>query len=254
MKNSMLKLLKGLTIAYFVVCLLLFVFQRKLIYFPVDDFHLAEDHAAVVKLEDVTLRGWALNTSAENALIYYGGNAEAIEYNIQRFQDAFPDYAIFLIAYRGYGASEGTPSESALYADALAVFDKVAAKHKSVSLVGRSLGSGVATYVAANRQAEKLVLITPFDSIVALAQQLYPFLPVQYVLLDRYESIARVSEIDEPTLILVAEYDQVVPRANSSRLERAFQEGQLRTVLIKGARHNSISGYNDYWSSMADFL
>lgn len=254
MKKSMLKLLKGLTIAYLVMCLLLFIFQRKLIYFPVDDSHFAENHAAVVKLEDVTLHGWALNISAENAVIYYGGNAESIEYNIQGFQQAFPDRAVFLIAYRGYGASEGTPSESSLYADALAVFDKVAAKHKNVSLIGRSLGSGIATYVAANRKAEKLVLVTPFDSIVAIAQQLYPFLPVQYVLLDRYESIARIPQISESTLMLVAEHDQVVPRENSNRLEHAFQKDQVNAVLIRGANHNSIGSYNDYWTSLKAFL
>lgn len=254
MKKPMLKLLKGLAIAYVVVCLLLFTFQRKLIYFPVDDFNLAEKHAAVVHLEEVTLHGWALNPSAENAVIYYGGNAEAIEYNIQKFQEVFPDRAVFLISYRGYGKSEGSPSESALYADALAVFDKVAAKHKNVSLIGRSLGSGVATYVAANRSAEKLILITPFDSIVAIAQKLYPFLPVNYVVLDRYESIRRAAQISEPTLMLIAEHDQVVPRANSNRLENAFQVEQLKVVLIQGANHNSISGYNGYWTSIASFL
>jgi hypothetical protein len=254
MKKSMLKILKVLTILYLAVCLLLFTFQRKLIYFPVRDFRMAPEHAAVVKLEDVTLHGWALNTSATNAVIYFGGNAEAIEFNIPEFKKLFPDRAVFMISYRGYGTSEGTPSESVLYADALAIFDKVAAKHQNISLMGRSLGSGVATYVAANRKAEKLVLITPFDSIAAVAQQIYPIFPVKYVLLDQYDSIGRAGEISEPTLMLVAQHDQVVPRAHSQRLEQAFSKEQLKVVVIPGATHNDISRYDLFLTSINAFL
>jgi|FLOH01.1.fsa_nt_gi uncharacterized protein len=235
-------------------CLLLFVFQRKLIYFPVDDYGIAPHQVMVLSLEDVTLRGWALHPEASKAVLYFGGNAEAIEFNMDHFLQLFPDRAIFLMPYRGYGASDGAPNESALYADALAVFDRVAAEHTQVSVIGRSLGSGVATYVAAHRKVEKLVLVTPFDSIVALAQQQLPFLPVTYLLLDRYESIARVAQISAPTLMLVAEKDQVVPRGNSDRLAAAFDPEQLQVVTVKGANHNTISNIPAFSTSLRAFL
>jgi len=254
MKKHMLKFFKLFTAAYLVACLLLFVFQRKLMYFPVDDFSIAPHQVMVLQLEDVTLRGWALHPEASKAVIYFGGNAEAIEFNIDRFLQLFPDRAIFLIPYRGYGASDGAPNESALYADALAVFDRVAAKHTQVSLIGRSLGSGVATYVAAKRRVEKLVLVTPFDSIVAIAQQQYPFFPVTYLLLDRYESIARVDQISAPTLLLVAENDHVVPRSNSDRLAAAFDPEQLQVVTVLGANHNTISSFKAFSTSLSAFL
>lgn len=253
-KHRMLRLLKLLAAGYVAICVLLFIFQRKLIYFPVEDSGAAPGASAFSKLEDHTLRGWVLNPNAENAILYYGGNAEAIEGNLASFQELWPDHAIFLFAYRGYGGSEGSPSEEGLYEDALAVFDKAKVKFKNISLVGRSLGSGVASYVAANRKAHKLVLITPFDSITAVAQQQYPIFPVKYLLLDRYDTLSRVAQIDEQTLILMAEHDQIVPRENTARLASAFKKEQLEVVMVEGANHNDISYYKAFHAALKAFL
>ncbi|MCP4092663.1 MAG: alpha/beta hydrolase [Planctomycetes bacterium] len=243
-----------LAIGYVAICVLLFIFQRKLIYFPVEDSGAAPGASAFSELEDHTLRGWVLNPAAKNAILYYGGNGEAIEGNLSSFQNLWPNHAIFLFAYRGYGGSEGSPSEEGLYEDALAIFDKANEKFDKVSLVGRSLGSGVATYVAANRKAHKLILITPFDSITAIAQQQYPILPVKYLLLDRYDSLGRVPEIDEKTLIVMAEKDQIVPRKNSDRLASAFKKEQLEVVIVPGAGHNDISYYKPFHAALKAFL
>jgi len=248
------KLLKFLTFGYLALCLLLFVFQRKLLYFPVQDRGASPEIATTFKMEDHTLHGWLLNASAEDAVIYYGGNAEAIEGNLITFQLLWPKHAIYLLAYRGYGASEGSPTEQGLYEDALAVFDQVKAKHKKVNLVGRSLGSGVATYVAANRDAHKLVLITPFDSIVAVAQQQYSIFPVKLLMVDRYDSLQRVADIQEPTLLLVAAKDQIVPRANSDRLAAQFKAEQRKVVLVEGANHNNISRFEAFHAALKAFL
>ncbi len=254
MKKRMLKFIKWISAIYLAVCILLFVFQRKLIYFPTPDMGRAPEHLIEIKLDDVTLRGWALNKTAADAVIYFGGNAESIEFNIQEFKSLFPDRAVFLIPYRGYGGSEGSPSEESLYQDALAIFDFAATKHGKVSVIGRSIGSGIASYVATKRPVEKLVMVTPFDSIVAIAQQQYPMLPVKYLLLDRYESIDRVAEIKAPTLMLIAERDRIVPRANSRRLEEAFDSEKLKVVVVEGADHNDISAYNRYSTSISRFL
>ena len=89
--------------------------------------------------------------SGPNGLLYFGGNAEDVSYNLPSLSTAFSDYAIYLMHYRGYGGSSGKPSEAALVADALALFDKVNTEHQNITVVGRSLGSGVAVHLASLR-------------------------------------------------------------------------------------------------------
>ena len=92
--------------------------------------------------------------------------------------------------YRGYGFSTGVSTEATLYRDALKLYDSVKSKHTRISLGGRSLGTAVATYVAAYREVSKLALITPFDSIVNVAQGKYPVYPVHLLLHDTFDSKA----------------------------------------------------------------
>ncbi|MGO4780104.1 alpha/beta hydrolase, partial [Lysobacter sp. 2RAB21] len=102
---------------------------------------------------DIVLRGWRLNAGREKALIYFGGNAERIENMRETLAQWFPDRTIYLLSYRGFGASDGAPEEAALVADGLAIFDQVAREHpgQPIAVIGRSLGSGVASFVAGKR-------------------------------------------------------------------------------------------------------
>ena len=106
----------------------------------------------------------------------------------RRFRAAFPDRSLFLVNYRGYGGSSGQPSEAALFADALAIFDHVRREHSEIAVMGRSLGSGVAVLVASERPVEQLVLVTAFDSLVNVAREYLRWLPVGRLLRDRYDS------------------------------------------------------------------
>jgi pimeloyl-ACP methyl ester carboxylesterase len=135
------------------------------------------------------------------------------------FSVGFPDRAIYLLHYRGYGGSSGSPSEKALFADALILFDEVHAKHPDIDVVGRSLGSGIAVYVASLRQVTRLVLVTPFDSLQELAAHQYPYVPVRWLLLDKYESWRFAPHVTAPTLIIAAERDEIVPRASNELLQ-----------------------------------
>jgi len=126
-------------------------------------------------------------------IVYYGGNAE--DATGQAFEPWPAEWALALVNYRGYGASEGRPSERALCADALVVLDALARRPDvdaaRIVLVGRSLGTGVATQVAGQRPVQGVVLISPYDSMVALARDHYPFLPVRWLLRHRFDSVAR---------------------------------------------------------------
>lgn len=233
-------------LVYLGLCGALFVFQRNLIYFPqprspvagASTFTLASDGERVL----VTARP----RSGPNALLYFGGNAEDVSYNLPGLSAAFADHAVYLLHYRGYGGSTGKPSEAALVADALALFDKVRAEHRNIVVVGRSLGSGVALHLASVRPVARLVLVTPYDSLLDLAAQQFPYFPVRWLLLDKFESWRYAQHVAVPTLVVAAEHDEVIPRASTRSLYQRFRPGVASFKVVAGASHNSISDSPEY--------
>lgn len=238
--------LTAILLLYLGFCLLLFVLQRKFLYFPQPAGAVNGVAEISFTMDGVQLNGWLVNEGQAKALIYYGGNAESIENNITFFETVLPNYSVYLIPYRGYGNSTGAPSEAHLYHDALSVFDRVKVNHQRISLMGRSLGSGVAIYVAVNRQVEKLLLVTPFDSIVNVASNIYWMFPVSLLIQDKFESMNRVKYITAPTYIFVAENDRVIPRVRSEQLIAQFTEQLADSIIVSGADHNDISLYPEY--------
>src|SRR5262249_47205233 len=136
------------------------------------------------------------------AMIYFGGNAEDVSLNMPSFSAGLPERALFLLNYRGYGGSSGKPSQDALFSDGLALFDEVHSRYKDVEVVGRSLGSGIAVYVASSRPATRLVLITPYNSVEELAARQFPWMPVRWLLRDKYQSWRFAPHVHAPTLIV----------------------------------------------------
>ncbi|MNN53876.1 Alpha/beta hydrolase family protein [compost metagenome] len=184
-------------------------------------------------------------------MIYFGGNAEDVTLNLPAFSQAFPDKAIYLLNYRGFGGSSGAPSEAALKRDALALFDLVHAKHPNTAIVGRSLGTGVAIYLASQRPASRLVLITPYSSLEDLAAIKMSWFPVRWLLKDRFESWKEASRITVPTLLIAAEHDEIIPRSNTEKFYRYFPAGIASLEVIAGADHNSISQSPGYLKLIA---
>lgn len=240
---------------YLGISALLFFQQRQMIYYPgatqVDaaatDFSLARD--------GVTLRGWRLNPGRNRALIYFGGNAERLETSREEFARLFPDRTVYLLSYRGYGASEGTPDQTALFGDALALYDQVRTQHPQapIAVIGRSLGSGVASYLASRRPVERLALVTPFDSLAAVGQSHYPALPVRWLMRDRYESTRYLPLYQGPLLVLRAGRDEVIPSANTDRLLAAL-ENRPQVIDFPQADHNDISQDPRYAEALSGFL
>ena len=134
------------------------------------------------------------------------------------------------------------------------LFDELRSRHKQVAVIGRSLGSGVAAYLASQRDLDRLILVTPLDSALAMAKSMYPVYPVSLLLKDRYESVAYAPGIKAPTLMVIAEHDRVIPRRHSLRLEEAFSPGLVERVVIANAGHNGLSGHPQYWQAFERFL
>jgi hypothetical protein len=225
---------------------MLFLFQRSMIYYP-----QPREYQAGVTLLTLQSGGERVLVSTrphdgDAALIYFGGNAEDVSQDMPDFRAEFPDTAIYLLHYRGYGGSSGKPTEKGIVADALVLFDLVHAQHSSIIVIGRSLGSGVAVQVASQRPVARLVLVTPYDGLKDIAAKEYPFIPVGLLLLDKYESWRYAPQVTASTLILAAGSDEVIPRSSTERLKTRFKSGIVRYVEIPGVGHNSISDSPNY--------
>lgn len=233
-------------LCYLVLCGALFLLQRRLIYFP--QRRVAIGDATIIRMQsdDADLVVTARPHRGQDAIVYFGGNAEDVSYNLPSFSAAFPEHAIYLLHYRGYGGSTGRPSEAAISADALALFDKVRTDHDSIVVIGRSLGAGVAIKVARWRPVERLVLVTPFASLQDLALRQFPFVPVGWLLRDKFESWRHAEHVTAPTLIIVAEHDEVVPRRSTEALYQRFRPGVASLRVLTGTTHNTISESPDY--------
>ncbi len=234
--------------------LFLYIAQRGFIYFPTPEVSNPTARDLRIDSGGETIQVWQLNPGGSQAILYIGGNAEDVSNNTPDFLKLFGDYTVYLVNYRGYGASTGSPSEAGLFADAEAVYDFIATEHARVHVMGRSLGSGIAVHLASVRDVGKLVLVTPYDSIANIAAKSMPIFPVKLMLKDRYESWRLAGDLKNPTLALLAEYDQVIPRASSERLIAAFEPGQVTVVVVPRADHNSIGMMPEYQSALAAFM
>lgn len=241
-------------LSYGALCALLYLMQDRLLYLRTPE--AARPGAGVVRLKcgEATLKIWELHPEQRAAVIYFGGNAEDVGANLADFAATFADRAVYLVNYRGYGGSSGYPSEAALTADAECIYDWVRARHERIAVMGRSLGSGVATQLATRRPIERLILITPYDSIVNVAADHFSWLPVRWLLKDRYDSLARIGKVRSPVLVVVAEHDEVVLRARSDALIAASAPSIRHVVVVAGATHNDISSFPAYAASLREFL
>lgn len=244
-----------ITLVYTGACWFLHAKQRQMIYYGWTTTVEAAGTDFELKRPDATLRGWVVNPGKPDPILYFGGNAERVEANREDFTRMFPGRSVYLVAYRGYGASTGEPSQAVLVPDALAVFDEVQRRHpgERIAVIGRSLGSGIASQVAAQRPVERLALITPFDSMVGASKAHYPFFPVDWLLDERYESAKALQRFARPILIVHGGRDDVVPEVCTQRLIAALP-ATPKTVRIATADHNDIAGHAEYTRALAGFM
>lgn len=211
-------------LGYAALSALMYARQRDLVYYPA----LTRVDPATTDFElragDAVLRGWAVDPGRRDALVYFGGNAERVESWRGPFAQWFDGRTVYLVAYRGYGASEGIPGQQALLDDSLAVYDEVRRRHPDgdIAVVGRSLGTGVAAWVASRRPVERLALVTPFDGLAEVGQAHYPWLPVRWLARERYPAAEYLRDYRGRVLVLRAGRDTVVPARNTDRLLEAL--------------------------------
>ena len=257
MGNRIRKLALGITallvIAYISFSVLLYVKQRELLYFPTPPMEVLGATKVNLKSEAGVLKGWVVNPGMPKALIYFGGNGEQVERNADFFINCLPHHSIYLIPYRGYGGNPGSPSQEGLFSDALLLEALVKSRHSAVSIMGRSLGTGVAVYVASKRPIEKLLLITPYDSIADVAAEKYPAFPVRFLVKDRYDSVEYAKSVSADVKILIAADDDIIQPSHSLLLAKAFNQTPI-VKYLQGVGHNSITSAKQYDAETCGFL
>jgi uncharacterized protein len=240
--------------------LLMYLAQDSLIFYPrplAESRRVALSQGGLVEslfmqaADGTRLHAW--HVKGERLIMYFGGNAEEVSWMLDAAARRTPGTGWLLVDYRGYGASAGSPSEKALVADALLWHDKVKPHYEKIYVFGRSLGSGVAVQLAAQRPIAGVILVAPFDSLVEVGKHYYPFLPVNWMLKHRFDSVGLAPGIKAPLLCIVATADEIIPAERSKRLYDAWG-GEKRWVGLEGAGHNSTDNAANYWTSIAAFL
>lgn len=228
--------------------------QRRLVFNPTIrrevDHPRSSGHRTrqvVIRAADGTrLSGWLMTPQIPGphpGIVYFGGRSEEVSWVARDAGKLFPNMAVLAVNYRGYGNSHGDPDEQHLVDDGRMLYDWLAARthvdEQRIGVVGRSLGSGVAVQVAMQRPAHSVVLITPYDSILAIAKRKFRAMPIETILRHRFESIKYAPMLMAPTFVLRAAFDDVVPHSHTDLLVQ--QLGRLHgDEVVPGSDHMTI--------------
>lgn len=249
---SLLAVVKILAIAYAVICLFMWALQRQLIYRPHTDIQAPESYGlreftelGIDSDDGLRLQGWyhAART-AYPTIVYFQGNAGHLGGRAGFYQSlADAGFGVLALSYRGYGHSGGKPTEQGLYKDARAIINyavkQLSLRSQQLILYGESLGTGVAVQLALEYPVAALVLQSPFTSISDLAKHNYPWIPVDLLLVDRFDSLVKISNLSVPLLVFHGENDPVVPIRYGKAL---FEQAPLpkQAVYLPGRGHNDL--------------
>lgn len=259
-------LLFGAVGPYVAIVVLLYIFQRDLMYRPDSIRRVPPSYyemlAGVQEVELKTpdgLRVYAWYSpppeGRPTVAIFHGngGSLRSQRYRLKYFKDA--NMGVLVLGYRGYAGSDGAPSEEGLYTDARTALDWLNAQgigDGRIVLYGESLGSGIATKMAVEREFAAVVLESPYTSTVDVAASRFPFAPVSWLMKDRFESLARIKQVHEPLLVMHGEADEVISQEFGRRLFDAANEPK-EGYWPKMAGHNSIFDLGGFLTA-AEFI
>ena len=255
----------ALVVGYVGLAGVLWFLQERLLFFPQPALADAAapagwtlERVAFVARDGTRLAGVLVKPPAARppVILYYGGNAEETTAGALNAARSGERAQLFM-NYRGYGGSEGRPTQEALFSDALEIYDWMARRGDidatRIAVHGRSLGTGVAVHVAASRPVKAVVLTSPYDSILEIARSHYPWVPVAWILRHPFDSAALAPRLKVPALVLMASDDGIVARKHSEKLASLWG-GPIERVLVEGRGHNDLEVDPKYFPAIAGFL
>jgi fermentation-respiration switch protein FrsA (DUF1100 family) len=235
--------------AYLAICVLMFSVQGRLLFHPdtrdvsLDVQNVPGASVELIETEDgETLKTWWVPPATDQAAVYLylHGNADTLAARAERLMFLTGQGAgVLAVSWRGYGGSTGTPSEAGLRRDASAAYAWLTARvdPKRVIVFGESLGTSIAVGLAAEHESAGLVLDSAFTSIADVARAQYPWLPVNLLLRDRFDSLAFASEIKVPVRAMHCTQDPVVPYALGMALFDAFAGANKSFISVERRCH-----------------
>ena len=247
-RNFYLEFIIGIVVIYLSVLILLFIFQRNLMYLPLennysgDKLEVEVKKVKIVTSDNINLLGWfhKKDLNKFKTIVYFHGNAGTLEnrvHKLNHFKDM--DVNFLIIAWRGFSGNKGKPSEKGLYIDAnsaIVWLKELGLAEKDIILYGESLGTGVATEIAQSNNYAGLVLETPFTSMIEAAKNFYPYIPVSLLIKDKYDNQKKIKNINTPVLVMHGEVDQIVP----------FWMGKKIYEIANQPKHSYFTKYDDH--------
>jgi fermentation-respiration switch protein FrsA (DUF1100 family) len=250
--------------------LVLLLLEEKFIYHPSkypdgnwqpESYGLSAEECFFMSDDNVRLHGWFFSTeNPGGTLLWFHGNAGNITHRLDNVRRLLAlDVNIFIFDYRGYGKSEGSPSEKGLYADGLAAYDYLVGSRKidptSIILFGRSMGAVVAVHAAANRPCRGLVVESGFSSARDMAKTLFPVLPLQFFLRSKFDAETKIRNIQVPTLFLHGTEDRTVPIELGRKLyDRSNGPKSFHEIIGAGHNDTYLVGGSSYFKRLGDFF
>ena len=246
--NYFTQILLIFVLIYFFILISTYIFQRNLLYHPTENNYSGDqilvsiEKVKINTQDGIELMSWYHNKNVNNykTILFLHGNAGSLENRIHKINH-FKDMNInfLLVAWRGFSGNKGTPTEKGLYEDAESAvrwLKSKGVKENNIIVYGESLGTGVATEIAQNKNFAGIILESPFTSMIDAGKDKYPYLPVRLLLKDRYESNKKIKNINSPILIMHGKVDNIVP----------FHMGKKMYELANEPKYSYFSEYDDH--------
>ncbi|MHC4959014.1 MAG: alpha/beta hydrolase [Planctomycetota bacterium] len=237
--------------AWLLVAGLMYVFQRRLQYFPDTDTvpHPGREGLEDVRLtteDGVELHAWYWPGKRPGTLLVFHGNAGHRGHRLSWIEGFHArGWGVFLLDYRGYGGSGGTPTQSGFFKDADAAADFLAARGvEKIAYYGRSIGSGVALDIASRRPAAALVIESGAVSMADVAAEAYPLFPVRWMMKDSFDARDKLARIPCPGMFVHGDLDRIIPMSLGRTLYDLFP-GEKEWFEVTGAGHNDTAFVGD---------
>ena len=245
-------LILSLLAVYTLVCVYVYINQRNLLYHPAennysnDEINFDYEEVWIKTKRDIKLKSWFIKKDLNNykTLIFFHGNAGNLFNRVHKLNELNKlDINILIISWRGFSGNSGNPTEKNLYTDAKLIIkwlNNLGVSDDKIILYGESLGTGVAVELGQKNTFNSIILESPFTSIAKAAKIYYPYLPINLLLKDRYDSIDKIDKITNPVLIMHGMKDNIVPH-------------EMGVMLFQKANHPKYSYFPKHDDHMMDF-
>ena len=236
------------TIIYFLIVLSTYLFQRNLLYHPLennysgDQLLISIEKIKIKTQDNIELVAWYHKKKLSNykTILFLHGNAGSLANRIHKINNfKNMDVNFLLVAWRGFSGNKGKPTEEGLYEDARSAVRWLKlnnVEEKNIIIYGESLGTGIAVEIAQNKNYAGIILESPFTSMIEAGKEKYPYLPIKILLKDKYESNKKIKNVNIPILIMYGKVDKIVP----------FYMGKKMYELANEPKYSYFSEYDNH--------